>query len=86
MKRVRWILLGVLLLGGLIAQAEDITISTYYPSPRGVYDELRANVVTLMDKTTGQFYSLSVNEGRLLVSDDQSKRQFILVEFPQEKE
>ena len=38
--------LTLLLLGGLgigvrLAQAEDLTITTYYPSPRGVYQELR---------------------------------------------
>ena len=35
------------------ARGEEITVSTYYPSPRGVYDELRANTVVLKDKPRG---------------------------------
>ena len=43
-QQVGWL---VLLMIGVMghALAEDITVSTYYPSPRGVYDELRANTV-----------------------------------------
>ncbi len=33
--------IGVGLMGALPAWAEDVTVTTYYPSPRGVYDELR---------------------------------------------
>lgn len=36
-----WLVL-ILLLGTLgYALAEEITLTTYYPSPRGMYDELR---------------------------------------------
>jgi hypothetical protein len=31
--------------GAAAALAEDITVSTYYPSPRGVYEELHAERV-----------------------------------------
>ena len=36
-------LMAIVLVWGpaLAAQAEDVTVSTYYPSPRGVYKELR---------------------------------------------
>jgi len=40
-KRNGWLVL-VLLLGTMVyALAEEITLTTYYPSPRGVYNELR---------------------------------------------
>ena len=29
----------------LTAMAEDLTLSTYYPSPKGVYQELRTNTL-----------------------------------------
>ena len=31
-----------LVMSGRTASADDVTISTYYPSPRGVYEELRS--------------------------------------------
>ena len=40
----RWnhlVLLGLLLASGVYAVAEEITLTTYYPSPRGVYQQLR---------------------------------------------
>ena len=37
-----WLVVGVLLLSAMVsALAEDVTVTTYYPSPRGVYQELR---------------------------------------------
>lgn len=42
--RSRWPALGVaavVVAGPSILAAEDITVTTYYPSPRGMYDELR---------------------------------------------
>ncbi len=38
-----WLILGLLLGTAVYAIAEDITLTTYYPSPRGVYQELRAS-------------------------------------------
>ena len=63
-------------------RGEDITVSTYYPSPRGVYDELRANTVVLKDSTTGKSYSLTVHDGKLLATDLEKHRAFVLLEFP----
>ena len=42
-----WLVLGGLLSVTAYAMAEDITLTTYYPSPRGMYEELR---------TTGAVY------------------------------
>ena len=64
-------------------RGEDITVSTYYPSPRGVYDELRANTVVLRDSATGKSYSLTVHEGKLLVTDLEKHKAFILLEVPE---
>ena len=67
------------------ARGEDISVSTYYPSPRGVYDELRANTVVLKDSATGKSYSLTVHEGKLLVTDLEKHQAFVLLEFPEAK-
>ena len=37
----RWLMIGLLLAVSTYAMAEEITLTTYYPSPRGVYQELR---------------------------------------------
>ncbi|MBI3324237.1 MAG: tail fiber domain-containing protein [Candidatus Omnitrophica bacterium] len=42
-----WMVVGLLLGTSAAAIAEEITLTTYYPSPRGVYDQLR--VRTLQD-------------------------------------
>lgn len=39
------IVLGLLLGTMVVAVAEDLTVTTYYPSPRGVYDELRSRLL-----------------------------------------
>ncbi len=38
-----FLVLSVLILSSSIALAEDITITTYYPSPYGSYNELATN-------------------------------------------
>lgn len=43
-----WMVVGMLLGTMAYAIAEDITLTTYYPSPRGVYDELRSNNNTFL--------------------------------------
>ena len=45
-RRISWSLaLGSILLASFTPSlAEEITLTTYYPSPRGVYDELQANI------------------------------------------
>ena len=54
----QWLTLG-LLLGTLgYALAEDVTLTTYYPSPRGVYREL---IVTLLKAVNLQVDTLSLN-------------------------
>ena len=88
MKRAvlaRW-LIGVGGAAACIAPAvrgEDLTVTTYYPSPRGVYDELRANTVVLKDSATGKSYSLTVHAGKLLVTDLEKHQAFMLIEFPE---
>ncbi|MBI4597495.1 MAG: hypothetical protein HY737_03740, partial [Candidatus Omnitrophica bacterium] len=37
-----WLLIGLLLATTAYVVAEEITLTTYYPSPRGVYQELRS--------------------------------------------
>ena len=40
---------GAIVLGTMAyAMAEDVTMTTYYPSPRGVYKELRSNNDTFL--------------------------------------
>ena len=82
-----WWLVGVavwLLLGIGRGGAEDITLTTYYPSPRGVYDELQANTLVLKDRSTGSTYSLTMNAGRLLITDTAQGRTFMIIELPVE--
>ena len=81
----RWFIgaAGVALLVAPAARSEDISVSTYYPSPRGVYDELRANTMVLKDSATGKSYSLTVHEGKVLVTDLEKRQAFVLLEFPE---
>ena len=55
MKRAseRWLVLSVLLATTAYALAEDLTLTTYYPSPRGVYNELRTMGTTLLAQQGG---------------------------------
>ena len=75
-------LAGAALLLAPAVRGEDITVTTYYPSPRGVYDELVANTVVLKDTETGKSYSLTVRKGKLLVTDLEKHQAFMLLEFP----
>jgi hypothetical protein len=102
-------LLGIVI--GLSAQAmwgwaEEITVTSYFPSPRGVYEEVMAaryrgiqkdqayildmehgsldiGQVRLRDKTTGEWFGLGMDDGRLLVTDYKNKRAYILFEVPE---
>ncbi|MFH0827319.1 MAG: hypothetical protein V1923_05510 [Candidatus Omnitrophota bacterium] len=48
---------------------ETLTITTYYPSPYGSYNELRANELRVKQMTVGSAYqSESLADGELLVS------------------
>ena len=74
------LLLGMLLTA-LAAYAEEISISTYYPSPRGVYDELRANRLILTDAATKRTYQLTMNGGRLVITDQQRDKGFVVIDL-----
>ena len=85
MKRWSWLWAVAAVLGlGWAAHGEDITISTYYPSPRGVYDELRANRLILTDQKTKQDYTLTMEDGRLLLTDSKNEKAFIVVDVGSE--
>ena len=43
MRPRAWLLLALLLTACAYVVAEEITLTTYYPSPRGVYNELRTH-------------------------------------------
>ena len=50
----RWLLMGLLLFATAgYALAETLTLTTYYPSPRGVYNELRTMGQTILAQTSG---------------------------------
>ena len=95
MKEWHWGLLGGLIAGVMVgshltAYGEDLRVTTYYPSPRGVYDELRANElvakkVTLTDHVTDQQYTLLMNDRRLVIADLGQDKAFVIIEFPEEK-
>jgi hypothetical protein len=61
------LVLSFILLGNLPLFAEQITLTTYYPAPYGVYRELRADRMAV-----GSAYRndpASINDGTLLVTD-----------------
>ena len=81
MKRWSWVwALSAVFGAGLLAYGEDITLATYYPSPRGVYDELRANRLILTDQKTKQDYVLTMEDGRLLLTDSKNRKAFVVVD------
>ena len=107
-SRVSLSLAGAALLGAVIAAAaeEQITLTTYYPSPRGVYDELRARryasftqpekyvldmesgeaklgSLSFVDEVSGRRYGLKVEDQRLLVTDQESGKSFVLMDLHQ---
>ena len=50
----RWLLIGLLLLATAgYALAETMTLTTYYPSPRGVYNELKTMGQTILAQNGG---------------------------------
>lgn len=49
-----------------VAHAEEITLTTYYPSPRGVYKELRAEVI---EANNGSEFSFKLNEGTVVAEE-----------------
>ena len=73
----RWLVIGLLLATTAYAVAEDLTLTTYYPSPRGVYNELRTSGdVGIGDIATAPAARLHVTRiddaGPVLRLDDQA--------------
>ncbi|MBI4597553.1 MAG: hypothetical protein HY737_04030 [Candidatus Omnitrophica bacterium] len=60
-----WLLVGLLLATAGYVIAEEITLTTYYPSPRGVYQELRSTNSTF----------LAYNSGNVGIGTDQPDAQ-----------
>lgn len=48
-----WVVVGILIGTMAYAIAEEITLTTYYPSPRGVYEELQTRETTLLATSSG---------------------------------
>lgn len=48
-----WMVAGLLLGTMTYAIAEDVTLTTYYPSPRGVYQQLKSNEDTALAIQSG---------------------------------
>ena len=79
----RWlmgIVVGVIC-AAAVAMGEEVTVSTYYPSPRGVYNELRVNRLVLVDEATQQLYEMVMANGRLTVTDTKKQRTFLLLDL-----
>ena len=57
-----WVLFGLLLGTTAYALAESMTLTTYYPSPRGIYKELRTQQLKITDGREAA--------GKVLTSDD----------------
>ena len=53
MRMRMFVLTGLLLGVAAMALAEDITMTTFYPSPRGVYNQLRTMGETTLAETSG---------------------------------
>ena len=71
--------LGVFGLSMMQAAGEDVTLATYYPSPRGVYEEVRANRFVALDGGTS--YGLDTREGtvelsQVILVDSDSRRRY----------
>lgn len=80
MRRALTILLaGIAVVGAWVVFAEELTLTTYYPSPRGVYNELRANRyggITgeepfMLDMTTG-----ALEVSRVILRDQVTGRRY----------
>ena len=69
MSRWGWVIaVGALALGWLaVVQAEEVTLTTYYPSPRGAYDQLLANRVSSLRDRDRYFFDL--DQGALRTRD-----------------
>ena len=59
----RWLILILLLITATYAIAEDVTLTTYYPSPRGVYAQLRIGVGTPAVTTADLYVLKPIDDG-----------------------
>ena len=71
--RDRWLVLALLLATTAYALAEELTLTTYYPSPRGVYAELRVGGGGPFPSPTGSLHVIKpTDDGKLALRvDDQ---------------
>jgi len=81
MKRIAAGVLAGVLATGLAAYAEEISLSTYYPSPRGVYDELRVNKLVLTDAATKRTYQMTMDHGKLVITDQDREKNFVIIDL-----
>ena len=69
-RRTGWLTLVLLFCLSIYAIAEDITLTTYYPSPRGVYQELSTTGNTLLATQGGNVgIGTTAPEARLQIGD-----------------
>src|SRR3989338_26953 len=62
------ILGGLALLAAPAARAEDVTVTTYYPSPQGVFEELRTTQDTSLAIQGGDRKSTRLNSSHSSIS------------------
>ncbi len=65
LKKV-FIAFAILCAGFSYVAAEEITLTTYYPSPRGVYSELKAGTI---NSTADTPYEFDLNEGNIVAKE-----------------
>ena len=62
------LIIASIVAGAIIAVAqESVTLTTYYPSPKGVYDEIRANKLASIDAPDEYF--IEMKTGRAVISE-----------------
>jgi hypothetical protein len=61
------VLIGASIVGGGIVSfaQESITLTTYYPSPKGMYDEVRANKFSSIDHPDDFFVDMKSGEASI---------------------
>lgn len=74
----RWrmaVMAGLVLVSAGVLWAEDITLSTYYPSPRGMFDQLRTNgdvYVGSLNAPVARLHVLKPDAGAAFRVDDEA--------------
>lgn len=64
-RKILFLILCVIFLACFNAFAEDITITTYYPSPYGAYNELGSNKISIGKNSTTQNFDSPANNGSI---------------------